>query len=309
MSKFADHLRGAASPVRFARQLGMVPDAWQERAMRSDSDRLLLCVGRQCGKSTTAAVMVLHRAIYHPGSMALIVAPSERQSQELFRKVLAFYRSLGRPIEPEAENRLSLELENGSRVVCLPGKESNIRGYSAVDLLVIDEASRVPGDLWGSVSPMLGVSRGRAIAISTPNGKKGWWWEASQSAAWEVIRVPSTECPRISAEWLEAERERVPDFYFRQEYLVEFLDPSGQFFSSEDIARIFSDTDESVEPMVSPEPPATASREPEVVRQRRQRQRANQRRAERRQQLCSHFWGPPVGDDRFCTHCDLKHPA
>ena len=33
----------------------------------------------------------------------------------------------------------------------LPGREGTIRSYSGVDLLILDEASRVPDDLYRSV--------------------------------------------------------------------------------------------------------------------------------------------------------------
>jgi hypothetical protein len=87
-------------------------------------------------------IIALHRALYHPGSLILCLAPALRQSQELFGKVLGFYRNLERPVLPQAERKLSLELENGSRIVTLPGSEKTIRGFSGAALLIVDEAAR-----------------------------------------------------------------------------------------------------------------------------------------------------------------------
>ena len=53
------------------------------------------------------------------------------------------YRALGRPVPPQSETALTLELENTNRVVALPVKEGSIRSYSSVDLILIDEATRV----------------------------------------------------------------------------------------------------------------------------------------------------------------------
>ena len=83
-----------------------------------------------------------------------------RQSQELFGKVLTFYRDLGRPIPAQAERKLSLELENDSRIVTLPGTDKTIRGFSGTALLIVDEASRVADELYFAVRPMLAVSGG-----------------------------------------------------------------------------------------------------------------------------------------------------
>ena len=95
VEELREGLRLALDRVAFARALGLEPDPWQEALLRSSSDRVLLNCSRQSGKSTMTAVIALHRALYHPGSLILCLAPALRQSQELFGKVLGFYRDLG----------------------------------------------------------------------------------------------------------------------------------------------------------------------------------------------------------------------
>jgi len=95
VEELREDLRLALDRVAFARALGLEPDPWQEALLRSSSDRVLLNCSRQSGKSTMTAVIALHRALYHPGSLILCLAPALRQSQELFGKVLGFYRDLG----------------------------------------------------------------------------------------------------------------------------------------------------------------------------------------------------------------------
>lgn len=120
MVSLADDLTLALDRVSFAQRAGLKPDPWQRDLLEPSSDRVLLNCCRQSGKSTMAAIVALHRALYHPGSLILCLAPALRQSQELFGKVLGFYRDLDRPIPGRAERRLSLELENESRIVTLP---------------------------------------------------------------------------------------------------------------------------------------------------------------------------------------------
>src|SRR5215211_8455132 len=134
-----DDLRLALDRIAFTEKLGIVPDEWQEDFLGSSADRVLLNCSRQSGKSTMSAVIALHRALYYPGSLVLCLAPALRQSQELFGKVASFYRDLGRPVPPQAERKLSLELENGSRIVTLPGTEKTVRGFSAPALVILDE--------------------------------------------------------------------------------------------------------------------------------------------------------------------------
>lgn len=222
----------ALAPADLAVKIGMIPDDWQDQVLRSSSSRMLLNCSRQSGKSTVASVLAVWKAIYEPGSLVLLLSPSLRQSQELFRKCLVLYRSNGRPVPSEAENQLSLELENGSRIVSLPGQESTVRGFSSVSLLIVDEAARVPDDSYFAVRPMLAVSGGRLVGMSTPAGKRGWWYEAwVGSEEWERYEIPATKCPRFSPSFLRDERETIGEWWFRQEYLCEFVETVDQIFS------------------------------------------------------------------------------
>ena len=153
----------------------------------------------------------------------------------MFKKIIGFYRQLGRPVTAEMETALTLALANGSRIVSLPGKEGTIRGFSGVSLLIIDEAARVDMGLYIAVRPMLAVSDGRLILLSTPNGKQGFFWDEwnSDSEAWLKIRVDATECPRIPPEFLEREKIALGLTSFAQEYLCEFVQIEGAIFKEE----------------------------------------------------------------------------
>jgi hypothetical protein len=172
-----DALARQVDPVAYLWHMGFEPDPWQAAFLRSDHPSKLLNCSRQVGKSTVSAGSACHRAIYMPGSLILLVAPGERQSLELMRKVYEFYaQSIDAPPLVH-EGASELETVTGSRIVALPGKEGTVRGYSAVDLLIIDEASRVPDELFIAVLPMLAISRGSLYTLSTPFGSRGWWWE------------------------------------------------------------------------------------------------------------------------------------
>jgi hypothetical protein len=188
-----------------------------------------------------AAALALKTALLQPGSLTLLLSPSQRQSSELFRKVVGLYRQTGRLVLPRRELTLSLELTNGSRIVSLPESEGTIRGYSGVALLVIDEASRVSDDLYRAVRPMLAVSGGRLMALSTPFGRRGWFFtEWSSGRDWQRVCIRATECPRISPAFLRDEQAALGDRHFRQEYLCEFESVVGAVFRSQDIAAAFA---------------------------------------------------------------------
>jgi hypothetical protein len=183
-------------------------------------------------------VIALHRALYHPGSLVLCLAPALRQSQELFGKIANFYRDLGRPVAPQGERKLSLELENDSRIITLPGSEKTIRGFSGAALLLVDEASRVDDGLYYAIRPMLAVSGGSLMLLSTPFGKRGVFYEEwTGGEGWERYEVPASQCPRISVSFLEEERRVLPSWVYRQEYEGSFEETEDQVFATEMVER------------------------------------------------------------------------
>lgn len=217
----------------FRAAVGAAPDKWQASVLRSQAPRVLLNCCRQSGKSTTVAVLALWTALFKPGTLILILSPSQRQSSEMFRKVQAAYLAVGQPVPATTTSATTLELVNRSRVVSLPGEESTIRGFSGVGLLLVDEASRVDDALMFATRPMLSVSRGRLLALSTPFGRRGWWFQAWEGAeAWQRVRVTWRDVPRFDEAFIEEERRSMPAMFFASEYESEFVDAVDQMFGS-----------------------------------------------------------------------------
>jgi hypothetical protein len=240
----AQHMDAAV----MARRLGLDPDPWQAEVLSSAERRILMCCCRQSGKSTVASVVAVHDAVYEPRSLVLLISPTMRQSGEVFQKCMAAYAGIGKPVASETETALSLRLENGSRIVSLPGNASTVRGYSGVRLVVIDEAAWTDEDLPAALWPMLAVSGGRTVALSTPNGKRGWFWEAWESGgqSWKRFKVTADEVSRIPRQYLNEERLRLGERAYRQEYQCEFLEKTGQAFS---LASINAAFDRELEPL------------------------------------------------------------
>lgn len=214
----------ALDPARIMLAQGLTPDPWQQRLLLAPGRHILLNGSRQSGKSSVAAALAVHTAVFQPSSLTLLVSPSLRQSTELFRKVLAGCRSLGRLAAVQALSQTRLELAHGSRVVSLPAREATVRSYSRVSLLVLDEAARVPDALYRSLRPMLAVSGGRLFCLSTPFGQRGFFWRAwhEASADWQRVLAAWRDCPRISPAFIAAERQSLGDSWVRQEFECSF---------------------------------------------------------------------------------------
>jgi hypothetical protein len=216
-------VRPAEAAVPIMRKGGYEPDAWQRQVLEGEDQQLLLNCCRQSGKSTAVAVRALAEVLYEPGSMVVIMSASLRQSTELFRKIKHFYTRLGSPLKKRLTKE-ELELSHTSRVVSLPCKEATIRSYSGVTLLIIDEAARVPDDVYKALRPMTAVPGGRIILLSTPFGKRGFFYDAWANGGddWKRIKVMAEELPRFSKEFLDRERRALSEAWYRQEYCCSF---------------------------------------------------------------------------------------
>jgi hypothetical protein len=241
-------LASSLDPVELARRLGIELYAWQTAALRSVAARACWVVTRQGGKSTAAALLALHAALFRPGSTVLMASPGLRQSSELYLKARSLYRQLGRPAGSRSEAATSLELESGSRIIAVPGSsESTIRAYAA-DLLLVDEASRLDPATWDALRPMVAVTGGRIVLLSTPWGAEGFFWEAAtgRDPGWEVTTVPATEIPTIDPLFLERERLSMGPSAFDREYGCSFEALGAGLWSAAQVEALL---DPAVQPL------------------------------------------------------------
>jgi hypothetical protein len=229
-------------PAGLMEMCGFEPDSWQRNLLRSQAARILLLASRQIGKSTCTACVALLEASLSDEALVLMVSRSERQSAELFAKVAKFNRELA--LVPTArELSLSIQLANGSRLVALPGDPETIRGYSGPRLVVLDEASLIPDTVLAAVLPMTVASKGRLICLSTPMGKRGFFYEKwiDNDPNWLRINAKASECPRIDPAALAEQRKSLGERIYAQEFDNAFVDTFGQLFSDESIEGIFID--------------------------------------------------------------------
>lgn len=235
-----DRLR--ADPLLPFRAMGWTPDPWQAAFLTSTARRESLLCSRQAGKSTATAARVAREAILNPGADCLVFCPTLRQSIELLRKVQEFHQAMGRPVPVAAASKTALELANGSRVISLPDSQQGVVGFSAPRLVVVDEGARVSDELYKSVRPMLAVSGGQLLTLSTPYGNTGWFFDiwddspdgrarrAKLKTPWRRTPVTADDVPRITPAFLADERVELGERWFRQEYYLAFLDGIDSVF-------------------------------------------------------------------------------
>lgn len=224
----------------FAAATGKPAVGWQ-REYLADERHLLLLKGRQIGASTAGAVIALRVCRATPGSTAVIISPSQRQSGEILQKArTAALFGLGWDLRYDSASML--QLDNGSRLISLPGSDVSIRGYSP-DLLLIDEAAWVGDNTFAAARPMVAASRGRIVAQSTPQGRIGWFYELASDPpdGWAFMQVRSEDAGTIKAEDLAKERESMDPTLYAQEYEADFGQGGTGLFAAEDVRSLFEE--------------------------------------------------------------------
>jgi hypothetical protein len=249
----AADIRYALDGVAFAEAAGYTPDPWQARLLAAPPRRALLNCSRQSGKSTTVSLLALHAAAFEPDSLVVLVAPSQRQSAELLRTIKQMHSKVDGLPELVGDSVLKIEMVNGSRVLALPGDNTGktIRGLANARLVIVDEAARVDDELFGAVRPMLATNaRGAMILLSTPAGRRGTYYDLwhNNDPSWTRVRVPASECPRISKEFLAEERRELGEARYNEEYELAFIDSDTSAFSTAIIDAAF---DPEVRPLWS----------------------------------------------------------
>ncbi len=217
----------AIDPARWsADEFGFEADEWQQQVLHDDTRRISMNISRQGGKSTVTALKALHRATFHPKSLVLLLSPSQRQSNELYGKIAEYRDELDNPPALRVDNKTSCMLENRSRIVSLPSTEGTIRGYSAPDLIIADEAARIPTEVFTAIKPALAVSNGQFVLLSTPRGCQGYFYTVmtAEETHWSRYTMTAYDIPRISPEFLAIEREEMMDWEYRTEYECQFVE-------------------------------------------------------------------------------------
>lgn len=270
----AQQLIAGLSPAGYLDELGFKVHEWQRLVLRPDLNRICMLCARQAGKSTVVAGYALWKAKHFPGSFILIVAPSEKQAQDTMGKIKELLA-----LDPDlddlvADSKSEVVTKDGSRILSVPW--TSARGKSKPDVVILDEASRIPDMAYIAIRPTLTANPNAVMfLLSTPNGKQGFFHRAwiSESNVWTKIQVQTAfelettisgitvvprkmsekvfkkkmekkgihgfYSPQHTREWLEEELDEIGEWGWRQEYGIEFVDTMDQVFNTDDILRMF----------------------------------------------------------------------
>lgn len=215
------------------------PMEWQEQYL-AEEDPLVLLKGRQIGATQSAAALAIAVARAKAGADAVIISPSQRQSQEITVRARLGLWDLGEKLRQDTAGLL--RLENGSRIISLPGTARGVRGYAPM-LCVVDEAAWVSDDTWAAVRPLVAASKGRLVVQSTPGDPVGWFHALATDTpeGWARMVVRSSDVPTIDPAFLAREKREMAPHLYAQEYEATFAEaeaPGSLLWSEDDWMRL-----------------------------------------------------------------------
>jgi hypothetical protein len=250
----------AENPSLFAQLiLDFKPFSYQEKLLNDPSQRIIACMGRQTGKTTTIATKAIHYAYTHPKTTALIISPSLRQSMIMFDKIL--FLTHQNPLLRKSitrKTRTIIQLTNHSQIIALPCSEHLLRGYTA-HLAIADEASFIPETIITEiVYPMLSTTNGTAILLSTPWDKNHFFYKAFLNPNYSTHKVRSAENPLIPNAFLQEMQQNMTTEAYKREYLAEFTEAATSYFQQELIRQCIEHAQHlGLEPYTNLEQPIT----------------------------------------------------
>ena len=211
--------------------LGIDPAPWQWRFMSTPLGASILALtGRQVGKTTTAAWAMAHTASHVANSLSVVACPAQRQSAEAVRRVKESLIKAG--VKLKNDNVYGIELENGARVLALPGSDDSVRGLTVDGWIIADEAARLTSDLIAAVRPMRARQpKARLAMLSTAWSRTDPFWTAWESDDSSWIRLKATadvDATPFADGFLEQERQALGEDDFKREY---FGVPAGSHTS------------------------------------------------------------------------------
>jgi hypothetical protein len=259
----AEYIKCATDPVHFFRKYCYIQHPLKGRILfhlypfqedvLSDFRNNRFCIinkSRQLGISTLVAGFSLWTMLFQKDKTVLCIATKQETARGMVEKVQFMFDNLPAWLKgnqkPLANNKLSFQLANNSRIVATSAASDAGRSYS-VSLLLVDEAAFIEGidKIYTSIKPTIATGGG-IIALSSPNGIGNWFHKTYTEAEigkndFKAIRLPWNLHPDRNEQWEQTERANMSPREFAQEYDCDFLG-SGNSVVEPDLLSFYEQT-------------------------------------------------------------------
>lgn len=205
---------------------------YQVEMLRCTSKRKVFRIGRQCGKTETLCISILHSAFTHKEYRVVIITPYQTQIDLIFSRLSKLIGSSSTTKNSvkryvKAPN-YTIELHNGSVIRGFTagtksgGNADAVRGQKA-NMLVFDEADYLSsGDMASALAVITNYPDATVWMSSTPCGKREKFYEACKSPLYKEFYYPSWVNPLWSDDLEEFYRGEFTDIQYTHEVAADF---------------------------------------------------------------------------------------
>jgi len=221
-------------------------DLWdfQKEMLRTFSEnRFTICkLPRQVGKTTVAAAYLVHEALFKDHQNIAVLAHKQIQATEIIARAQHMYEHLPFWLQQGVVewNKMSIKLENGSRMFASSTSASAIRGQSCTHVLLDELAhvlNNVQEEFFTSVFPVISSGKTtKQIITSTPKGMDMFYkiWTDSEQGRNDFARVEAhwSLVPGRDEAWKEETIRNTSERHFKQEFECNFLGSTNTLIDS-----------------------------------------------------------------------------
>jgi len=222
------------SDAKLQQAIGWSPHINQQKILDSNSRDKAICAGRGFGKSAVCAYIAL-KSLIASDNLIVIIAPTYDLAQRVFDYLQQWIAKAFPDLIPGVSSRIPQKIKTpwGSLLECKSADSPvGILG-KRYNLVIVDEASRIPRNVWETYVYPTTSTGGKSLFISTPFGKN-WFYEKwldtkKTDGAFHFTTKDNPTLLKGAYEW-ERAKEKLPEQVFKQEYRALFLDDAAAVF-------------------------------------------------------------------------------
>ena len=221
---------------------------WQQKVWTDNKRFQVVAAGRRTGKSRYAAWKLIVKALEAKRGQVFYVAPTQGQARDIMWQTLL---EVGHPVISSSHvNNLQIKLVNGI-TIALKGADrpETMRGVSLY-YLVMDEYADMKPEVWEQIlRPALADLKGDALFIGTPMGRNHFYdlhqyASLSKDKDWQGYHFTSYDNPLLDAGEINAAKNSMSAFSFRQEFMASFEAQGSELFKEEHVVFSEEEPDE-----------------------------------------------------------------
>lgn len=210
---------------------------WQTEVWQDKTRFKIVAAGRRTGKTRLAAYMLLFNALQTEKGHVFYIAPTQQQARDIMWHMLL---EIGHPVITGSHiNNMQIKMANGA-TISLKGADrpESLRGVS-LKFLVIDEFADVKAEVWEQIlRPALADQKGSALFIGTPLGRNHFYdlYEyglTGKDPNFKSWHFTSFDNPFLDPAEIEAAKQSMSSFAFRQEFMASFEAAQSDIFKAE----------------------------------------------------------------------------